>query len=507
MSRTNNSIRNIKYAIVGQFIGIIVAFINRTIFIKMLSLEILGINGLFTNIISMISLAELGVGSAIIFSMYDPIANKDILKIKSLMDLYKKTYRYIGLIVLLIGTLMTPFIHVFFKQKIELNYINLIFLLFVINSASTYLFSYKRSLLIADQKKYINTIYRYSFFTILNILQILMLVLTKNYLIYIILLVTFTITENVIISKRIDIMYPYLKSAEKVEIDAMTKNTIIKNISAMVFHKLGGFIVLSTDNILLSKIIGIAAVGMYSNYYLIISSLLIMYNILFRSVTSSIGNLSIHASEDKIFKVFNMINFFAFWLFGFSSVLLLGLLNDFVKLWVGPKYLLANNIVVILILNFFVTGVRTSVLIFKDANGLYWNDRYKPIFESALNLLFSIILGYLYGMIGIFIGTLISSLSTCFWIEPFVLYKHVFKKSVKKYFIFYLRMVFKICFIGLITLSLSKYLIVHSFLKLIVKLFVEVIIFNVLFIILHLNNIEMKKIISMAKNKILKANI
>lgn len=434
MSRTTNSIKNIQYAVVGQVLGLLVKFVSRLIFVRILSAEYLGIDGLFTNILSILSLAELGIGTAIVYSLYKPIAEDDTEKIKSLMDLFKKTYRAIGIVIMLLGLMLTPFLQYLIKEMPDVAYIRFIFVIFVLNSSVSYFYSYKRFLIIADQKKFIATLYRYAIFIVTNLLQILMLVITGNYILFLLVEVVATFVENLLVSKKADRLYPYLKEKNIDKLAKTEMSTIKKNVQALIFHRIGGVIVLGTDNLLISIFIGIVAVGTYSNYLLVITSLTMIYALVFESLTASVGNLGITQSKEKNTDVFELINFIAFWIYGFSAIALWNLINPFIALWLGPEYLFEMGIVTVLVINFYLAGMRTSVRVFKDAHGLYWYDRYKPLVESVINIFASIFLAQMLGIVGIFLGTMISTISTSFWVEPYVLYRYGLKTSVKTYF-------------------------------------------------------------------------
>ena len=250
MSRTSNSIRNIKYAIFGQGIGIIISFFSRMVFVRILSAEYLGLNGLFTNILSILSLAELGVGPAIVYSMYKPLAEKNEYKLKALMSLYRKAYITIGIVIAVIGLTFTPFLDFFIKDIPNIPNIKLIYLMFVANSSISYFFSYKRSLIIAGQKRYIATFYRYSFYFLLNIAQIIALLLTKNYILYLGLQIISTFLENVCVSNKADRLYPFIKTKGDERLDKAEKYTIVRNVKAMIFHKVGGTVINGIDNLL-----------------------------------------------------------------------------------------------------------------------------------------------------------------------------------------------------------------------------------------------------------------
>lgn len=448
ISRTSYSIKNVKYALIGQAFGLVISFLSRTVFVRVLSAEYLGINGLFSNILSILSLAELGVGQAIVFSMYKPLAERNESKIVALMGLYRKAYSVIGIVVSVLGVALLPFLRYFVQEMPDIPYIRLIYIIFVANSVVSYFFSYKRSLIIADQKGYIATIYRYGFYFVLNVAQIIALLLTRSYLLYLGLQLANTIVENVLVSKKADALYPFLNQNKTVRLDGAEKRVIIRNTTAMVFHRVGGIVVSGTDNILLSKLVGVTEVGLYSNYLLVVNALHMILGMFFQSITASVGNLGATESKRKQRFVFDCVNFVGFWAYGFVSICLLSLLNPFIQLWLGKDYVLSLPVVMVIVVNFYLNGMRKSVLTFRDSLGLYWHDRYKPIFESLINLAVSIYLGKRIGTAGILLGTTISTVTTCFWIEPYVLYRRGFHSSVMPYFKQYIRYSVGVCISG-----------------------------------------------------------
>lgn len=439
MARTEKSIINFLCALIGQGLGLLISFISRIFFIKLLGNEYLGLNGLFTNILSVLSLAELGVGTAITYSLYKPIADNNTRKLKMLMQFYKKVYTLIGIIILILGICITPFLNLFLKEIPTINNIELIYILFVINTAISYFYSYKTNLIIANQKNYITTIYHYISIIILNIVQIIYLFFQKNYIGYLFLQIIATLLENILISAKANKMYPYLKNKTKIPLDFTTKNSIIKNTKAMMMHKIGGVVVNSTDNILISIIIGLSSVGLYSNYYLIINALNKIISQLYSSITASVGNLCASSTKIKQYLIYKSINFLTFWIYSFSSICLLILFNPFIEIWLGKEYLFSMDIVLILVINYYITGMRKSVLTFREATGLFEKDKYKALVESIVNIVFSILLAKKLGILGIFLGTFISSISTCVWVEPYILYKYGFNRKITIYFKNYLK--------------------------------------------------------------------
>ena len=504
MSRVNNSIKNIKFALIGQIAGIAISFISRKVFVTILSSEYLGLNGLFSNILSVLSLAELGIGSAIIYSMYKPLAEKDNAKICALMAIYKKAYTYIGIFIAVTGISLTPFLNFFIKDIPDIPNIDTIYILFVANAAISYFYTYKRSLIIADQKRYITTVYRYGFYFILNIVQIIFLIITKNFLVYLGLQVLCTLLDNIFVSKKADELYPFLKENKNYKLDKKEKKNILRNVTGTVCNKIGGVVVSGTDNLLISKLVGIIEVGLYSNYYLISNALNTVYSLIFQSITASVGNLAATETNNRSEEIFNILNFFGFWIYGFSAICLVNLFNPFISIWLGDQYLFNIVIVIIISINFFITGMRRSVLIFHDAYGLYWYGKYKPLFEAVINLIASIILGIHFGVVGIFIGTTISTIATCFWVEPYILYKHGFKKSVVGYFIRYIIYLTVTLIAGVITFLLCNTVYYSGIIGLLIRIIICAIAPNLIFILIFIRDASLKSIINIVKNRFIK---
>ncbi len=456
MSRTSNSLRNIKFAVVGQILALLISFIARMVFIRMLNTEYLGLNGLFSNILAILALAELGIGTAIVYSMYKPLADNDIRKLKALMNLYKKFFISIGILIMMLGIAFSPFLKYTMKEIPDIPNIQGLFLIYVATTAISYFYSYKRALIVADQKKYIDSYYYYTFFIAVNVVQMFVLIITANFMLFLIIKLIFVLIENISISYKADKMYPFLKERNIEKLEDTDKSTIVKNIKAMFIHRLGTVVVMATDNLLISKFVGILAVGLYSNYLLVIQALGKLYSIVFQSIIASVGNLGATESKEKLRDTFNFINFINFWIIGFSSIALINLINPFIRLWLGEELLFSNSLVLLIVINFYLNGLRYSVLTFRDALGLFWYDRYKPLLESLVNLIGSIILVQKYGVAGVLLGTTISTITTVFWIEPYIVHKYGLNNTSKIYYIKYLFNTFVIIMAGLLTYFLCN---------------------------------------------------
>lgn len=487
--RTKNSIKNITAALGGQFFAILFSLITRAVFVKTLSSEYLGLDGLFSNILTILSLIELGVGPAMTFSLYKPLADSDNEKIKSLMELYKKLYFIIGSAMIIIGILFLPFLDFFINTDIRIDNIKFIYILFLLNTALPYFFTYKTSLLITDQKKYIYNIYHYLFFVIYNVLQIIILFLTHNYILFLSVQIVIVCVQNIVIVNKVNKLYPFIKEKNVNKLDSDTEKNISKNVKAMIFHKLGSVLVTSTDNLIISKLVGLSAVALYSNYYLITNSLKKIISQIFDSVISSVGNLVAKENTEKVYDIFEKIFFFNYWIYAVTGVCLAVLLNDFIYLWVGKDYVFSFEILLIIVINYYLNGMRKSVLVFRDSMGLYWYDRYKPIFEALINIVFSVILAKKYGILGVFIGTLISNILTNLWIEPFVLYRYGFSKSTSCYFKRLFVYIVYTIILYIITNTISAYLFSKiNFVSFIAKSLFSFIFINVCLIILNYKN-------------------
>ena len=267
--RVQKSIKNVTTGLVGQVLTLVLSFVVRTVFIQQLGVTYLGVSGLFGNILSILSFAELGFGQAIVFSLYKPIANNNVEKIKSLMYIFRTVYIWMFAVVMVLGLSLTPFLDFFVDDINAVPNLRLIYVMYVISSASTYLFAYKNTYLIATQNSYVSTIIGYFFSISLAVFQILVLVFTQNFIIYLGLQVTSGILQNVVVAWRTNCKYPFLKEKNIKPLSIEEKSQIKKNVKALAIYKIGTLSLNSTDNIIMSKFVGLLSVGLYSNYYLL----------------------------------------------------------------------------------------------------------------------------------------------------------------------------------------------------------------------------------------------
>ena len=440
--RTKNSLINALVGVGGQVLNMLLQFVTRMFFIRYLSAAYLGVDGLFTEVLGMLNLAELGIGSAMIFSMYKPVANDDCDQIARLMNLYKVMYRCVAAFVLIAGLCLMPFLNDMLKDRggAEIDNLQLIYLLYLIQSATSYLLSYKNSILMAYQKAYVRLAWEQAFKLIQVVLQILVLIFTGNFILYLIVQLTSQFMINVAVARKVDREYAYLKDCHEFPAKA-ERNDIVKNIGALSLHRIATLVVNSTDNMIMTAYIGLSTVGMYSNYKLVISGINNLFGKIASAFAGSIGNLHATESTDKVYEVYRVLDFGMFLLFGYTAGGLALLLNPFIRLCFGESYLFSAATVMVVVIQFYLSGMRQINLQFRSAMGLFWHDRYKAVFEAVINLVASLILVQAYGVTGVIGGTIVSTVTTCFWIEPYVLMRYGIKENWKqrlsKYFIDY----------------------------------------------------------------------
>jgi len=433
--RKKSSFKNMITAVSSNVLTIIVGLVAQAVFIKILGSEYLGLNGLFSNVISMLGIVELGMGSAIIYNMYKPIAEEDHEKIKSLMQFYKKSYRIITLIISIIGIMIIPFIKYIVDIEsvtVDIN-VYLVYILFLLETICSYILSYKRSMLYADQKEYITNIIHMGYTILVNTMQLTFLYFTHDYYLYLIIKVMMRLVENIVISSYVNRRYSYLLDNNVTKLDSKTEKDIFQKIKALFFHKIGTFIVSGTDNIIISKYLGLVTVGLYSNYYMIINAVQTVINHIIQATRASVGNLLVTESKTKQFDIFNKIRFVNFWISCFSSICIFVIMDSFITIWIGYKFVLPTKVLLVLVINFFIVSSRSTYGAFKEAAGIFYEDRFVPIIESILNIVLSIIFVKKFGLMGVFMGTIASGLVLWCYSYPKYVYNKLFGRKISDY--------------------------------------------------------------------------
>lgn len=501
-SRIENSIMNAKIGLITQVVTIGLGFINRSVFIYFLSIEYLGINGVFSNLLTMLSLAELGVGSSMTYSLYKPLANRDEDLLQGLMQIYSRVYKIIALVIGIVGIILIPCLPYIIKTETSISNINIIYILYLTNTVISYLFSYKRTIISADQKEYINSKYRYKFNLLKSILQMIFLWLTKNFIAYLVIQIICTLLENIIISSEANKMYPFLKNKNKVKLEESTIKELITNTKATMIYKISGVMLDGTDNLIISSIIGVKWVGLIANYTLLISSVSTVVNIVTNSVSASLGNFIVKENKYRQEELFYILMFISFWVYGFCSSCLFVLVNPFIELWLGEAFLLNKLILSSLVLNFYIVGMQSTVWMYRSAMGLFIYGKWRPVISAILNIIISILLASKIGLLGVLLGTAISRIVTNVWHDPIIIFKHGFKKRTYEYYFKYIKYLIIIIFTILIINNISNKFLVSNFSTFLTLMVICIIIPNVIFFCTFYNTKEFKYVLSIIKDKI-----
>lgn len=453
-SRTEYSIMNIFASVGGYTLNIIMSFICRIVFARCLNAEYLGLNGIFVNILSMLSLTELGIGTAMIYALYKPVAQNDKEKISSYMKVYGVAYKTVGIMVALLGIAFIPFLNIVINEppNIKEN-IYFLYLLFLFSTASSYFYSYRSSILVANQRNYVVLSVSYFLVIVQNMLQIITLITTRNYILYLIIQVVSVLITNLLISQKAIKDYPYIKDKNAPSLEKSEIKDLFKNIKALTITKLSGILVNNTDNLVITYFNGLITTGLVSNYLLITNTLTSLVNQIFSGLSASIGNLNAIGEEKQKYVVFKALNLINFWIYGWISIGIIVLSNDIVELCFGKDYVMNVYVSIVLALNFYMSGMLYVVSMYKSTMGLFRYGQYVLIFTAVLNLIGDIVLGQILGIIGIFIATALARLLTNVWYEPFVVYKYGFDKNFKEYILRYF-----IYFILLIVVSSLCYI-------------------------------------------------
>ena len=493
-SRTDFAIKNVGIAGLMQAISILLNFISRTIFVKLLGNDYLSCDGLFTNILTILSFSELGIGSAIIFSLYKPIAEDDKKQIGKLLNLFKNAYLIITIIITTAGVCLIPFLKYLISDvpNVKEN-ITLLYLLFLFNTVASYIFGYKRSYLIANQKNYIVVLIHHGMNLIKIIIQIIILLLTHNYILYLILNILATLFTNIVTTIITDKKYPWINNYNDAKLLKEERKPIFQNIFSIFQYKLGSVILNGTDNIIISTVLKTSLVGLVSNYNMIISAVQTVASQACSGLQATVGNFNVKSSENDRYRTFCKLYFISCWGFGFFAVSLATLLTPFVQnIWLGNKYVIPYDAVLALSVSFYINLINTVPSIYRTTLGYFKEARFAPMIASLLNIILSVVLAKIIGLSGVFWATAISRVLTFNIIDPHYVFKRGFNMTPFKYYKIFLTETLMLIINYLITFySVS---LIHScgIMGFILKAILNCIVFNFFFILTHFKNPSFK---------------
>lgn len=461
-SRLKNSALNFASGFLGRVLAILLNFAVRTIFIYCLNEAYLSVNGLYSNILTVLSLAELGFGSAMVYRMYAPVAVKDYQKAAALLQFYKKIYIIIGVVIFLLGLCVIPFMDYIIKDKPDISGLTLYYILFLINTSISYWFSsYKASVLYADQKEYIKTNVQNTMAILQSGLQIVLLLLFRKYLLYLLIQLAGNIFLNLYVAHLVDKRYPEIQTYQGASLSTEERVQIRKDTEALVLSRFGHVALNGTDNIIISAVVGVLWVGRLSNYTLICDSVTSVLCQITAAITGSLGNF--FATEDKHagYALFKKVEFLNFWLYGFSFIALVTLLDPFVQIWAGERFVLGLPISIAIAINFFVAGYMNTLWVFRSTIGLFKQGKFRPILVAILNIILSIFLGKLWGVFGVLFATFLSRAAISLWYDPLILHRYGFEVSCKPFFARYFRRVLLLTAILIVMLTI-RYVVLSS---------------------------------------------
>ncbi len=440
-SRTKNSLRNLVTGIGSNLLLTVIRFACRTVLIKTLGSAYLGINGLFSDILSMLSLTELGLDVAMNYKLYKPISENNMPRIRALMKFYRYAYLVVGSVILVLGLCLIPFLPALIKDYDSITVLGLspvlIFLLFLSQSASSYLlFAFKNAILKANQEEYILSVVGFLSQFILNIAQILTLVLFKNFTVYVALSIGFSILSNFVISLIATKKYPdaFKKSDDKLSL-AEVKD-LFKDLGGAFIYKVNNTVLRSTDNLIISSFIGLSIVGFYSNYLLLFTTITIILDRFFGAFRASLGNLYAKESLEKRYAFFEICNLISFLLYGTAGVGVAVCADELLTAWVGESYVIAQPLSLMMGAQLVMFGVKMSLGQIRNVTGAYRQMWYRPIISIVINLVVSLVMVNIIGIYGVVLGTLCADIFADFLIDPIIINKHCLEnyKSPLRYY-------------------------------------------------------------------------
>ncbi len=437
MGRIQKAGKNIIFGYISNLVILLVNFIQKTVFIYVLGRTLSGVNGVYTDVLSVLSLTELGIGTALNYSLYKPVAERDIEKVKSYMRFYKKAYLTIAGVIAVLGLAISPFLKFILKNpgNLTVRELTLYYYLFLFNTVISYFVTYKYSLVNAEQKNYIQT----NITTLTKLatatVQIAVLLLFRNFLFYLLAQSALELLQKIFVTVYLNRMYPYLRDKDVKKLTAQETQVVATKTKALICHKVGDVARLQTDKIIISSFVSVDTAAVVDNYVYIITYVGNFVNIIFDSVIAGFGNVVATESKEKQYLLFKVYRFFACWLFGFGAVGFFHLLTPFIgSVWLRDEsWTLPGITVTLLVMDFYLKGGRTVLLNFKIASGLFEQDRFLPLIQGAVNLVVSVVLVMKIGVTGVYVGTLVSGILANL-IRPGIIYRVCFDRKAGAYF-------------------------------------------------------------------------
>lgn len=432
--RDTSSARNVVYVIGKQFFWLLLNFAVKTVFVDVMGKEYLGLNGIFNNIFLLFSFAEFGLGTSMLYSFYEPFARKDRAKCAALYGYYRKLYIKMSFLMLGLGILLIPVLPFIVDIQMPLEQIAWFYLLYIGSSCVSNLYIYKSYVLTADQNQYLVSRIQTVLESICFIVQIAVILGTKSFTAYLLCILAKFVLMGGWYSYELKNKYPYVCEGSYL-LDKAQKHVIFQNTKDLFIYKFSKVMINSTDNVIISIMVGTIWVGMYSNYEFVVMGVWGFVTAFFSALSASVGNLVVEQDKEKQYKVYRMVEMMNVWIAGFVAVCLMVLFQDFILLWIGEDYQLGMEIVALIVLNIYLRSMRECTGMFREAAGLFGRFKNITAVTAAMNIILSFLWGHFWGMAGIFAATAVSVLLTYFWYEPYLIHKELFKIPVTGYFL------------------------------------------------------------------------
>lgn len=439
LTKTQKAAKNVIFSTGGYFLQLILSLVVRIYFVKYIGREYLGLNSVYASILSMLSIADLGLDTVFVYLLYKPLKEYNYSVIKGVLNLYKIVYRYIALFILIVGVSLIPFLPKIIGHSSSLTGVYSIYFLYLINAIVGYLNAYNRSLLIADQNGYVVNGLTSGFIVIVDTVQIFQIIFFPNPIIYMIIQVIGTILTNVIITYVVNRRYSRVVHHSAAKLDSNMRRTLIHNGVGGISNKIGSIIVISSDNVLLSIFTNLVTVGMYSNYTVLTSACSKVMQTISSAITPSLGQMGVERDVGKNKDIFLELTFI---IQSISLFVFAGFLNfvaPFVRLWLGTQNVFPMFLTWLISFNLWLTLIRTPAWMFTDSFGLQWIQKWKAVIEAVVNLGISLLFLIVFklGIEGIILGTILSTISVVLWYEPWIVFKCVIPEmNLRKYFAF-----------------------------------------------------------------------
>lgn len=500
-SRMQNTIINTISGIMTRMANMLARFMLQTVLIYVLGIQYTGISGLFTSVLTILSLAELGIGNAITFELYRPLEEKNEKRIALLMKFYRSAYLFVALIILTVGLVLIPFLPLFVRDIPDIKEsIVLIYIMYLLKTVSSYLLIYKSTILVANQQNYIVSRIQAVVTLVRTTIECVVLLVTQQYITYLVLEIVGNVAQNIWISYLADNQYPVIKEYCSESLEKKEKRALLSDIKGMAMYKTSFALGNGVDNIIISACVNTQAVGLVSNYTLIRKELEQIIKQFYNAVVPSVGNLAVTATEDKQHEVFLNLLFLNFLISNFCSVSYFVIIQPFIVFWIGKKYLLSIAVAAVLAWDFYLSCMMNSISSFRTANGIFIKGQYRPLIMVIVNVFLSVLLGIHWEIVGVFAATIIARLTTQ-WYDPLLLYRMVFRRSPKKFYYRYYSYMVVTILCAILTYSIARVVSIQNiFLDLLFRFSICLFIPNGMVIALYHKSVEFRYCVSQVRN-------